>query len=390
MPRSLAASTIGAISADWPNRCTGMIAFVRGVIAAIAAFASMLKVSGSLSTSTGRAPTRDDAAGGGEERIRRCDDFVAGADVERHQRREHRVGARRQADGVRITERVAQLSLEAVDFGTADEALAVANAGDGIEQVPGEAACTVRGDRAAGRSQTTYGTRSQLSNATRRGCSGASQLRQRLTPLPAETSNRSFGAEWRKSLSDVSLDQIRMEDLEFLRQLRNAELRWFFDQTEVTPEAQTGLACGARRQDQRPLVHGAGRSPAGRVFLRSSWMARVMPKCGSILLSPRYRGQGVMTTAIGEAMTRHGSHLRYFSEVLPDNNHSLEHVCPPWLSTALGDPGARRQVINVFQPELGDEELAAVKAVMQSNWTGRGKITDQFEAAWSSPSWRRP
>ncbi|MEO8678747.1 MAG: DegT/DnrJ/EryC1/StrS family aminotransferase [Vicinamibacterales bacterium] len=40
-------------------------------------------------------------------------------------------------------------------------------------------------------------------------------------------------------------------------------------------------------------------------------------------------------------------------------------------------------MINVFQPELGDEELAAVKAVMASNWTGRGKITDQFEASWA-------
>ena len=35
-------------------------------------------------------------------------------------------------------------------------------------------------------------------------------------------------------------------------------------------------------------------------------------------------------------------------------------------------------MINVFQPELGDEELAAVKAVMASNWTGRGALTDRF------------
>jgi dTDP-4-amino-4,6-dideoxygalactose transaminase len=41
-------------------------------------------------------------------------------------------------------------------------------------------------------------------------------------------------------------------------------------------------------------------------------------------------------------------------------------------------------MINVFQPELGDDELAAIKAVMQTNWTGRGKVTDQFEAAWAS------
>lgn len=40
-------------------------------------------------------------------------------------------------------------------------------------------------------------------------------------------------------------------------------------------------------------------------------------------------------------------------------------------------------MINVFQPELRDEEWAAVKAVMASNWTGRGHITDRFEAEWA-------
>ena len=46
-----------------------MMALVRGVMAAIAACGSMLNVSGSMSTSTGVAPSRDDAAGGGKERI---------------------------------------------------------------------------------------------------------------------------------------------------------------------------------------------------------------------------------------------------------------------------------------------------------------------------------
>jgi aminotransferase len=40
-------------------------------------------------------------------------------------------------------------------------------------------------------------------------------------------------------------------------------------------------------------------------------------------------------------------------------------------------------MINVFQPELRDEELAAVQAVMASNWTGRGRVTDQFESKWA-------
>jgi hypothetical protein len=47
---------ISAIGARRPNRCTGMIARVRGVIAASASAGSIFCVAGSISTSTGRAP----------------------------------------------------------------------------------------------------------------------------------------------------------------------------------------------------------------------------------------------------------------------------------------------------------------------------------------------
>lgn len=36
-------------------------------------------------------------------------------------------------------------------------------------------------------------------------------------------------------------------------------------------------------------------------------------------------------------------------------------------------------MINVFQPQLGQEELNAVNDVFKSNWIGKGKKTDQFE-----------
>ena len=41
-------------------------------------------------------------------------------------------------------------------------------------------------------------------------------------------------------------------------------------------------------------------------------------------------------------------------------------------------------MINVFQPSLGAEELAAVKGVIESNWVGKGKVTDGFEADFAS------
>lgn len=37
-------------------------------------------------------------------------------------------------------------------------------------------------------------------------------------------------------------------------------------------------------------------------------------------------------------------------------------------------------MINVFQPSLGDEELNRIKEVFESNWLGKGKLTDEFEA----------
>ena len=37
-------------------------------------------------------------------------------------------------------------------------------------------------------------------------------------------------------------------------------------------------------------------------------------------------------------------------------------------------------MINVFQPSLAEEELEAVRKVFESNWIGKGKLTNRFEA----------
>jgi len=41
-------------------------------------------------------------------------------------------------------------------------------------------------------------------------------------------------------------------------------------------------------------------------------------------------------------------------------------------------------MINVFQPALGTEELEAVRKVFESNWVGKGRLTDRFEAEFAS------
>ncbi|SDI17186.1 DegT/DnrJ/EryC1/StrS family aminotransferase [Nonomuraea jiangxiensis] len=40
-------------------------------------------------------------------------------------------------------------------------------------------------------------------------------------------------------------------------------------------------------------------------------------------------------------------------------------------------------MINVFQPALGERELAAVREVFESNWIGRGARTDEFETGFA-------
>ena len=57
-----------------------------------------LKVCGSMSQNTGRAPTLRNRPRGREKGERRGDDLVAGADLERHQREQQRIGAGRHAD----------------------------------------------------------------------------------------------------------------------------------------------------------------------------------------------------------------------------------------------------------------------------------------------------
>jgi aminotransferase len=41
-------------------------------------------------------------------------------------------------------------------------------------------------------------------------------------------------------------------------------------------------------------------------------------------------------------------------------------------------------MINIFQPTLQHEELEAIKKVFESNWVGKGNITDQFESNFAS------
>ena len=77
-----------------------------------------------MSQNSGRAPGARDGAGGGEERERAGDDLIAGADLERHEREQQRIGARGDADAVAALAVGGDGRLELLDRGPEDEVLA--------------------------------------------------------------------------------------------------------------------------------------------------------------------------------------------------------------------------------------------------------------------------
>lgn len=124
------------------------------------------------------------------------------------------------------------------------------------------------------------------------------------------------------STNDVRLGTIGADDLEFLRQLRNQERRWFFDSAIISPEAQEAWHRGLGRDPHNHwYMVRVGDQPAGCFSIKIGDDSRAEVRC--ILLAPEFRGQGVMTRAIRAAMDELGPGLHYFAEVLTDNDASL-------------------------------------------------------------------
>ena len=76
------------MSALRPNRCTGMIALVRGVMARASAAGSRLNVAGSMSTRTGRAPRRTTEPAVAKNEYVEVTTSSPGPMPERHQRQQ--------------------------------------------------------------------------------------------------------------------------------------------------------------------------------------------------------------------------------------------------------------------------------------------------------------
>jgi hypothetical protein len=81
-----------------------------------------------------RAEPRD-TAGGGEEGERRTDHFVAWLEIERHQRDQNRVGARRHRDRVLRAEEGGALAFKRVDFAPEDEVAGAQHPFEGVGEL---------------------------------------------------------------------------------------------------------------------------------------------------------------------------------------------------------------------------------------------------------------
>jgi len=62
----------------------------------------------------------------------------------------------------------------------------------------------------------------------------------------------------------------------------------------------------------------------------------------------------------------------------PDRRNGAGRATSVWAKESL-----MAEMINVFQPSLGEQELAAVREVFESNWVGRGAKANEFEAGFA-------
>ena len=143
-PRELASAA--SMSADWPYRCTGMIALIRPPVArliscrrsdthcssmkACTAAGDRLKVSGSMSQNTGRAPTRAIVPAVAKKVNGEVITSSPGADPEGHQREQQRIGAGGHADAGRRAAVLRDFRFERAHVLAEDEVLTGAHALD--------------------------------------------------------------------------------------------------------------------------------------------------------------------------------------------------------------------------------------------------------------------
>jgi RimJ/RimL family protein N-acetyltransferase len=115
----------------------------------------------------------------------------------------------------------------------------------------------------------------------------------------------------------VRLRLIEEADLERVRELRNANRRWFFHDEEIVPEQHRTWFAGLGATEARFYVIEEDGAVVGTI---SATTTAAGCEIGNLILGEAYRGRGLMRRAIEQLTAEPG---RYFCEVKPDNEHSL-------------------------------------------------------------------
>jgi RimJ/RimL family protein N-acetyltransferase len=115
----------------------------------------------------------------------------------------------------------------------------------------------------------------------------------------------------------MQLRLLERRDLETVRELRNRNREWFFDDREVTAERQREWFESLARKPVRFYVIEEDGRVVGTISVTEMPEGR---EIGNLLLDDAYRGRGLMSRAIEQLTEEPGT---YFALLKPDNASSL-------------------------------------------------------------------
>lgn len=99
-------------------------------------------------------------------------------------------------------------------------------------------------------------------------------------------------------MAKMKIKKLKKEHLDALRQMRNKNRQWFFDKNEITPGQQQAWyesICNSTKV--RFYIIEIENEVAGSLSLTKT---KEGIEIGNVLLDDRFRGQGIMTKAIGK------------------------------------------------------------------------------------------
>jgi RimJ/RimL family protein N-acetyltransferase len=115
----------------------------------------------------------------------------------------------------------------------------------------------------------------------------------------------------------MRLRPVEERDLEVVRELRNRNRDWFFQDDEITPEQHAAWFASLASRRQRFYVIEQGDRVVGTISVTERNEGN---EVGNLVLAEEFRGSGLMTRAVENVLREPG---RYFARVKPDNEASL-------------------------------------------------------------------